>query len=281
MKIGDWQLSSFISGRFRLDGGAMFGVVPKAIWNRVSPADEDNRIAMVMRLLVIRGHGKTIIVDVGCGMGYGDKLSRIYAFESNFPMAESLSALNLAPEDVTDVVATHLHFDHGGGVAYPDGDTWRLTFPNARHHVQKTQWDHARNPTPRDKASYFPERIDIMQEQGVLELHEGEWSLGPGLDLLVYHGHTPGQQLPKISGNGSTLFYCGDLVPLSSHFPTPYVMSYDLQPVVTMVEKALMLRTAAEEDWILFFEHDPQVEACRVSESKGRFSMGETVKLGS
>jgi glyoxylase-like metal-dependent hydrolase (beta-lactamase superfamily II) len=280
MKVGDWELHSFVAGRFRLDGGAMFGVVPKAMWNNVAPADEHNRIAMVMRPLLIRGGGKTIIVDVGCGSGYGEKLSRIYAFESNVPMADSLAAFDLAPEDVTDVIITHLHFDHGGGVAYPDGDTWKLTFPNARHHLQQDQWDHARNPTPRDKASYFPQRIDIMEREGVLELHKGEWSLARGLDLLVYHGHTPGQQLPKISGGDVTLFYCGDLVPFASHFPTPYVMAYDLQPVVTMVEKSLMLRTAAEENWILFFEHDPVVEACRITQDDGRFSVAENVSIG-
>lgn len=279
MKIGDWELNSFVAGRFRLDGGAMFGVVPKAIWNKVAPADDYNRIAMVMRLLLVRGGGKTIVVDAGSGAGYGDRLSQRFGFESYSEMTDSLAAFDLTPNDVTDVIITHLHFDHGGGVAYPDGDEWKLTFPNARHHLQQAQWDHAHNPTPRDKASYFPERIDIMEREGVLELHDGEWSMAPGIDLLVYHGHTPGQQLPKIHGDGATLFYCGDLVPFASHFPTPYVMAYDLQPVVTMVEKSLLLRKAAEQNWILFFEHDPEVEACRIMQADGRFSLSETLSL--
>jgi glyoxylase-like metal-dependent hydrolase (beta-lactamase superfamily II) len=279
MKIGEWDLTSVVAGKFRLDGGAMFGVVPKTMWEKVAPADEHNRIAMVMRLLVMRGLGKTVIVDVGCGQGYGDKLSRIYAFEHNNPMKESLASLDLTIDDVTDVILTHLHFDHGGGAAYPDGDTWRLTFPNACHHLQKAQWDHARKPTTRDKASYFPERVDIMEREGVLELHDGDWSFAPGIDLLAYHGHTPGQQLPKVSAEGQTVFHCGDLIPMSAHIPIPYVMSYDLQPVVTMVEKSLMLRTAADEGWTLFFEHDPGVEACTLSEANGRFGVAQTLQL--
>jgi len=279
MRIGEWEIRCFVAGAFRLDGGAMFGVVPKSIWSRVAPPDEHNRIAMVMRPMVIQGRGKTIIVDTGCGVGYDDKLTRIYAFESNVPMTESLRSLELSPEDVTDVIATHLHFDHGGGVAYPDGDGWRLTFPGAKHHVQRQQWQHALNPNPRDRASFFPERIEIMEKEGVLELHDGEWSLEPGLDLLTFHGHTPGQQLPKITGEGKTLFYCGDLIPTAAHFPTPYIMAYDLQPVISMVEKSRALKEAAEESWVLLFEHDPKMEACRVVESNGRFAPTEPIQV--
>lgn len=277
MKIGNWDISSFVAGAFRLDGGAMFGVVPKTLWSKVSPADEHNRIAMAMRPMVIRGNGKTILVDTGCGVGYGDKLTKIYAFESNIPMAESLDTLGLALEDVTDVIVTHLHFDHGGGVAYPEGNEWRLTFPRATHHIQQLQWAHALDPNPRDRASYFKERIEILES--VAEFHDGEWSLAPGIDLLSFHGHTPGQHLPKVSGDGKVVFYCGDLVPTSAHLPTPYVMAYDLQPELSMVEKSLVLKMAAEESWILFFEHDPAIEACHVVDSDGRFSVGDPVKI--
>ena len=279
MKIGDWEIRSFVAGKFRLDGGAMFGVVPKNIWNRVTPADEENRIAMVMRPMVIRGKDRTIIVDAGSGSGYGDKIARIYGFEISTPMPELLAPLGLSPEDVTDVIVTHLHFDHAGGVAYNDERGWKLTFPNAVHHVQDRQWRHALAPNPRDRASYFRERIEIIENEGTLELHDGEWSLAPGLDLHVCHGHTPGQQLPKVTGGGKTLFFCGDLCPFVAHFPTPYIMSYDLEPVRSMEEKQSMLTQASSEGWILFFEHDPEVEACTVHESNGRFTAGEKIQI--
>ena len=279
MKIGDWQVDSFVAGKFRLDGGAMFGVVPKNKWSHVVEVDEQNRIFMVMRPLVIRGQGKTILVDTGCGTGYGDKLTQIYAFEFNIPMRESLQALDLTPEDISDVLVTHLHFDHAGGVAYPDGDEWKLTFPDAMHHIQRAQWEHALNPNPRDRASYFGQRIEIMEHEGRLTLYDGDWNFAPGLDLHTCHGHTPGQHLPRISGGGRTLFFCGDLVPMVAHFPTPYIMAYDLQPVLSMDEKKTMLSRAASEDWILFFEHDPGTEACRVIEKDGRFHAGDAIAI--
>ena len=279
MQIGEWDVRSFVAGRFKLDGGAMFGVVPKNIWERVASVDEANRISMVMRPLVIRGGGKTIVVDAGSGDGYGDKLSKIYAFEKTTPIAESLATLGLAPADVTDVIVTHLHFDHAGGVADPGDGRWRLTFPNAVHHIQRRQWDHALNPNPRDRASFFRERIEIIDETGALQLHDGEWSLAPGLDLYTFDGHTPGQQLPRLIGGGKTLFYCGDLIPTVAHLPTPYIMAYDLQPVTSMEEKSAILGRAARDDWILFFEHDPKTAACTVSERKGRYYPGEPVRI--
>jgi glyoxylase-like metal-dependent hydrolase (beta-lactamase superfamily II) len=177
------------------------------------------------------------------------------------------------------VIITHLHFDHGGGVAYPQGDEWHLTFPRATHHVQRLQWEHALNPNPRDRASFFGQRIEILEKRGALALYDGEWSLAPGIDVLPFHGHTPGQHLPKVSGGGRVLFYCGDLIPTAAHLPTPYVMAYDLQPVLTMVEKSLILKVAAPESWILFFEHDPNVKACHVIDSNGRFGMGEQIDV--
>jgi glyoxylase-like metal-dependent hydrolase (beta-lactamase superfamily II) len=279
VKIGDWQIDSFVSGRFRLDGGAMFGVVPKKIWERAKPADEANRITMVMRLLLLRGHGKTVVVDAGCGFGYGDKLARIYAFESNVPMGESLAQFGVRPEDVTDVLVTHLHFDHGGGLATPRGDGWALTFPNAAHHIQRVQWEHALAPNLRDRASYFNERIEIIDREGRLILHDRNWNLTPDIELLTFDGHTPGQQLPLIGQGDTRLFFCGDLIPMQAHFPTPYIMSYDLQPVTSMEEKVTILTRAAAEGWVVVFEHDPDVVACTVQEESGRFHRGEDVDL--
>lgn len=279
MQIGDWEIKSFVSGAFRLDGGAMFGVVPKTMWSTIIAPDDLNRIGMVMRLWLVRGRGKTILVDAGCGHGYGEKITKIYGFESNYPMAESLAAFDVTPQEVTDVLVTHLHFDHGGGLANPDGDEWRLTFPNAIHHIQKAQWQHAVDPNPRDRASYFKQRIEIIEREGRLALVDGEWEFAPGIDFLTCHGHTPGQQLPRITGDGETILFGGDLLPLLAHFPPPYVMAYDLQPVLSMEEKVRVLKQAAAGNWIVFFEHDPDTEACRVVEQGGRFVPGESMSL--
>ncbi|MEJ2721000.1 MAG: MBL fold metallo-hydrolase [bacterium] len=276
MKTGNWDVSAVVAGTFRLDGGAMFGVVPKTLWSKVAPADDKNRISMAMRTLVIQGEGKTVVIDAGSGGGYGEKLETIYAFADFAPL---VVGLGLAPEDVTDVILTHLHFDHAGGAAVPEGDGWRLAFPNAVHHVQKSQWDHALSPNPRDRASYFAPRIRLLESLGALEIHDGDWSLAPGFDLLTFHGHTPGQHLPRVSGGGAVLFYCGDLVPTTAHIPIPYVMAYDLDPVLAMEVKTAVLQRAAAENWILVFEHDPVVAACRVTADAGRFKAGDTVAL--
>ena len=277
MKIGEWEVNGFVSGRFRLDGGAMFGVVPRNIWAQAAPPDDENRIAMAMRLLLIRGRGRTVVVDSGCGQGYSAKLTRIYGFESIVPMSDCLPKFGLSPEEITDVLVTHLHFDHGGGLATADGSGWRLTFPNAVHHIQKRQWDHALNPNLRDRASFFRERIEVIEREDKLVLHDGDWSLCQDLDLYTFDGHTPGQHLPLVQGGGESLFYCGDLIPTSAHLPIPYIMSYDLQPVLAMEEKKAILEKACRERWLLCFEHDPKLAACHVNEQQGRFSAGEPV----
>jgi glyoxylase-like metal-dependent hydrolase (beta-lactamase superfamily II) len=262
-----------------LDGGAMFGVVPKALWSKLVPADERNRISMAMRSLVVKGRGKTILVDVGAGTGYGEKFDRIYAFENGEAFIASLETMGIAPGDVTDIVISHLHFDHAGGVAAPAGNGWQILFPKAVHHIQKVQWEHALKPNPRDQASYFKDRIEILEKKGVLRLHEGDWTLYPGIDILICNGHTPGLQLVKIHGGGKTLLYCADLIPTSAHLPTPYIMAYDLDPVRAMEEKVALLEKAHEERWVLFFEHDPSIAACHVEKDGNRFVPGEIVDL--
>ena len=279
MKIGDWEARSCMAGKFRLDGGAMFGVVPKTLWSKAMPPDDKNRIPMVMRPLLITGNGKIILVDVGAGMGYGDKYDKIYGFEDGDDLAGSMHHLGVKAEDVTDIVLTHLHFDHAAGITVPNEDGWRLVFPKAVHHVQKTQYEHALKPNARDRASYYRRRIEIMEQEGVLSLHDGEWSLYAGIDFIICHGHTPGQQLARVAGSKKTLLYCGDLIPTTAHFPTPYVMAYDLDPVLAMEEKEPVLKKAYEDRWILYFEHDPATIACHVEEENGRFVPGEKLDL--
>lgn len=266
-----------MAGRFGLDGGAMFGVVPRTMWARALPPDESNRVPMVMRLVLVKGHGRTIIVDVGAGAGHSEKNRQIYAFEDTDHLLDVVRAAGVDPASITDVMLTHLHFDHGAGVVEPQGEGWRLLFPQARHHIQRSQWEHALNPNPRDRASYYEDRLRTMESEGVLEIHDGPWSMGPGFDLLVFDGHTPGQQLPLIQGEGGALFYCGDLIPTHHHIPIPYVMSYDLYPVTVMREKAAILERAADGEWVLFFEHDAHMQSCRIVREGKRFMVAEPV----
>ncbi len=279
MNMGGWHIRSSITGMFRLDGGAMFGVVPRNLWAKVAPPDEENRISMAMRTIVARGNGKTVIVDTGAGSGYGEKFERIYAFEAATCPAKGLGQLGITPEEVTDVIVTHLHFDHGGGAVVRSGGGWTLAFPKAAHHVQTAQWEHALNPNPRDRASYFRDRIEPIEKNGALVLHDGRWELAPGLDVLAFQGHTPGQHLPLFHDEESALFFCGDLIPTAAHIPAPYIMAYDVDPVLAMKEKAEILERAARESWILFFEHDPFIEACRVKVDDGRITRGDPVSV--
>ncbi len=279
MKIGDWDVQSCLAGKFGLDGGAMFGVVPKTMWSKLLPADDKNRIPMVMRTLLIKGRDRTILVDAGMGAGYDSKYNKIYNVDETIALADSLKSAGVAAHDITDLILTHLHFDHAAGIVTPEGDGWRLLFPQAAHHVQKRQYDHALAPNPRDRASYFRERIEIMEHEGVLSLHDGAWSLAPGIDLVTAHGHTPGQQLVKVSDGKQTLFYCGDLFPTSAHLPIPFVMSYDLDPVLAMKEKEEIIEQAYREHWLLFFEHDSTVAACYPVKEDKWYLKGDTVDL--
>lgn len=279
MNLGEWELKSCLTGKFGLDGGAMFGVVPKTLWAERLPADEFNRIPMVMRALIARSGDKTILVDAGAGGGYSEKLRGIYAFEGSGDLASALTAVGVSPNEITDVVLTHLHFDHAAGIVEPDGDGWKLLFPQAVHHVHKAQYEHAVAPNPRDRASYFKDRIEILEKEKVIELHSEEWSLCPGFDVLIFNGHTPGQQLPRVTGGGETVFYCGDLIPTQHHIPGPYVMAYDLDPVLAMQEKTHIVELAHKENWILFFEHDPQVTACRVVDDGKKLGPGKEIEL--
>jgi glyoxylase-like metal-dependent hydrolase (beta-lactamase superfamily II) len=281
MQVGNWEVGAVMAGTFGLDGGAMFGVVPRALWEQQLPPDEKNRIPMAMRLMLARGEGRTVLVDAGAGGGYNEKNEKIYNFKNHEDLRGAISAAGVSPDDVTDVVLTHLHFDHAAGIAEPDPDTngWKLVLPGATHHVQRAQYEHAVAPNPRDRASYFSDRLSTAEAAGRLAIHDGPWTLADGFDVLVFDGHTPGQQLPRVSGAGQTVFYCGDLIPTRFHIPTPYIMSYDLDPVRAMDEKVPILERAVAEGWVLFFEHDAHVAACRVRHEDGRFSAGDPVDL--
>ncbi|HXG37470.1 MAG TPA: MBL fold metallo-hydrolase [Bacteroidota bacterium] len=280
MKIGPYEVHSLETGRFALDGGAMFGIVPWVFWSKTNPPDERQRIDLAARCLLIRGNGKNILVDDGNGTKWNDKLRDIYKLDnSQHDIIRSLKQHGLTPDDITDVILTHLHFDHAGGSTTRVNGTVVPTFPNARYYVQKKHWELALQPTEKDRGSFMPDDFLPLKEHGVLELVDGEFELFPGIELIVCNGHTAAQQLPKISDGKTSILFCCDLFPTVSHLPYPYVMAYDVRPLVTIEEKKRILPRAYEEQWILFFEHDPTTEAVTVKTGTKGFVVDKTMKL--
>ena len=270
LSIAPWTIHLLESGRFGLDGGAMFGSVPKALWERNNPADEANRIELALRHLLIEGEGRLILVDTGMGGQWGNKQRDMFALrQPENPLQTALAAAGFSPEAVTDVILTHLHFDHAGGATVNDGGEWIPAFPQATYYTQQAQWDLANNPSPKDRASFIPDNFMPLQHHGRLEILPAGEEIAPGIQLLVGNGHTDGHQMVKISGSekgaGSTLVFLGDTIPTTAHLRLPFIMGYDLRPLETLREKQALLAQAAEEEWWLFFDHDPQVPGVKIA----------------
>jgi glyoxylase-like metal-dependent hydrolase (beta-lactamase superfamily II) len=263
-RIGGWSVRTLETGLFRLDGGAMFGTVPKVMWSRLSEPDERNRIRLALRCLLLEGHGRRVLVDVGIGGKFPPKLVDIYGIEADGSvLAGALAGAGLGPADITDVLITHFHFDHAGGSTRREGGRLVPALPNARYHVQEQNLANARDPNPRERASYLPENLEPLLEAGVLEAWEGPGSPWPGLEVLVFHGHTRGQQGIRLAGPEGVLYYVADLIPTAAHVRIPFVMGYDVSALESMQEKrALLERAAAERAWIVL-EHDPEIAAAR------------------
>jgi glyoxylase-like metal-dependent hydrolase (beta-lactamase superfamily II) len=267
--------------RFRLDGGAMFGVVPRALWERSHPADERHRIQMVARCLVARGEGRLVVVDTGMGGDWSGKERDLYAIENGERSLPSrLRALGIDPGDVTDVILTHLHFDHVGGAVRREGGRLVPCFPRAAHHVQQEQLDWSAHPTERDRRSFREAAIEPLRREGLLRGVHGQAEILPGITVEPTQGHTRGHQVVRIGGGEDAVLFCGDLIPTAEHVPTPWVMAYDLQPLVTMEEKRSLLSRAARHGDILVLEHDPSREAVRVAAEGDGWRAVETVVLG-
>lgn len=281
MQFGNYECFTLVMDSFLLDGGAMFGVVPKVLWEKEIPADAANRIPMRARSLVIRGNGRIVLVDTGIGDKLSEKLIKIYDVQTAVhSMEDRLAPLNLKVDDITDVVLTHLHFDHAGGSTIISKGKVVPTFPNAVYHIQQTQWDLACHPSVRDRSSYMPENFMPLQEQGVLHIVNGPRNdFFEGIDLVVTDGHTRGQQHPLIKGASTSLFFCADLIPTSAHIPTAWHMGYDNEPIAIMDEKEAVLDRAIQENWILCFEHDPVVPAASVRKDKNRVVVDEVIRL--
>jgi len=280
MHINDYEIIPIETGRFALDGGAMFGVVPKNFWQRTNPADDQNRIELALRCLLLKGKDKNILIDTGVGEKLNEKLAKIYKIDhSQSNLEKTLSENGIKNEDITDVIISHLHFDHTGGTTKKKNDEIELTFPKAIHHVQLEQWEWANSTAEKDRASFITDNFLLMEKQGKLNILNGAQKIMDGIEALVMYGHTPGMQLIKISDTDNTLLYCADLVPTASHIPIPWVMAYDNNPLTTIEEKKRVLPKAVEENWILFFEHDPFRAAGTVQLTDKGFSLKEEIRF--
>ncbi len=276
------KLYSVNTGHFKLDGGAMFGVVPKSLWQKTNPADENNLCSWAMRSLLIEDGDRLILIDSGLGEKQSEKFFGYYYLHGDDSLDKSLSRHGFCKNDITDVLLTHLHFDHCGGCIQRDSanDLLVPAFPNAVYWSNEDHWNWATNPNPREKATFLKENILPIQESGQLKFLGREESIHPSIDMLWVNGHTEAQMLPRIRINGKTLAFMGDLIPSVGHIPLPYVMGYDVRPLVTMGEKADSLNRAVEEEHFLFLEHDPVNELCTVSQTEKGVRFKETLSLG-
>jgi len=281
---GSFKLYSIETGRFRLDGGAMFGVVPKTLWSKKVAADENNRIPMVMRCLLIESTltNRKYLVDTGNGSKFDSKMRSIYEYDDlEFSMEKSLAIHGFKPEDITDIIFTHLHFDHCGGATKwdSDGSTSIPIFKNARYWINRRHWETANEPNAREKASFFKENLDPLRDPEKLNLTDDHFQWEQGLHSLSSDGHTIGMQLPVIESPKGTMVYCADLIPMAAHVPLPWVMAYDMNPTQTLLEKETFLEQAAKQNWYLFIEHDEFNQVVTVKGENGRFDVDQVLTL--
>lgn len=257
------------TGYFKLDGGAMFGVVPKVLWEKHNPADEKNLCSWAMRCLLIETGDKLILIDTGMGDKQDARFFGHYDLHGDATLLSSIAAKGYKPEDITDVILTHLHFDHVGGAVRFSADGTRLqpVFPNATYWSNEAHWQWATHPNPREKASFLKENILPLQESGQLKFIEKGHSPFESIDFLWVDGHTEQMMLPIIQYQNRNIIYCADLIPSSYHVPIPWIMSYDMRPLQTMQEKEQVLQQALQTETILFFEHDPIYEAAIVTQT--------------
>jgi len=274
MKFGDYRVEVVPDCEFRLDGGAMFGVVPRNLWSKYCPPDDQNRIRMNMNCVFVEAGKERVLIETGIGDKWSEKHRAMYGIDRRRGLAESVRAIaGVAPEEITIVVNTHLHFDHAGGNTIVDGSNKIVPqFPNARYFISEAEYEHAETPSERDKASYFPENWRPLKGSGQLELKPAKYEVVPGLTMETYPGHNRSMQCWRLDQNSQTLFGFADLVPMRAHVPFAWVMGYDLYPVETVEAKKKLLPQAAREAWTCLFYHDPDETLCRIVEKQGKLS---------
>jgi glyoxylase-like metal-dependent hydrolase (beta-lactamase superfamily II) len=273
MKFGDYRVEVIPDCEFRLDGGAMFGVVPRNLWSKVCPPDDQNRIRMNMNCLFIEAGNQRILIDTGIGDKWSEKHRAMYGIDRQRSLGESLNAIaGVSAEDITIVINTHLHFDHAGGNTHLDESGKAVpSFPKARYFISRAEYEHAEEPTERDRASYFSENWRPLKASAQLELKETEYEVVPGLWMETHAGHNRSMQCARLERDGRTLFGFADLVPTRAHVPFAWVMGYDLYPVETVEAKKKLLPQAAHQNWTCLFYHDPDQALGRIVEQDGKF----------
>jgi len=261
VKLGQFHIFPLTDGRFRLDGGAMFGVVPRVIWEKCCPADDQHRIPLSLTCLLIQAHGKNILIDTGLGSKHDEKFQRMFAVEQTPSLHHSLGNFGLSSQDVHLVINTHLHFDHAGGnTRYDETGRTIPTYPKARYLVQRGEYEDAIQANERTRASYRQENFTPIVDHHQWEFVTGTTEWLPGISVVPTPGHTKYHQSVKIESEGRTALFLGDCIPTVSHLPLPYIMGYDLFPLQTLETKRWILDQAYEEGWLLIFEHDPRIE---------------------
>ena len=270
MRLGDFELISLTDGMFRLDGGAMFGVVPKPLWERRAPADEKNRIALAMRPLLVKTPTANVLIDAGCGDKMTAKEAGIYGFDRTKNLATSLAEHGLTAADIDIVIASHLHFDHAGGFTENVDGQVRPRFPNARYKVRRDEFVDATHPHERNRASYFPENYVPLVDAGVVDFNDDDAEIVPGISVARTGGHTMHHQLITIASGGRTAVFTADLIPTSAHVDDPWIMGYDLYPMDTLEYKRGFVREAIAGEYVIFFEHDPAIPAGIIRELGGK-----------
>ena len=275
------QLFAINTGNLKLDGGAMFGVVPKVMWSKLYTCDENNLCNWIMRCLLIVDGDRKILIDTGIGNKQSEKFFSNYYLNGDASLDKSLAEHGFTVDDITDVILTHLHFDHCGDAIRWNADKtdYIPTFKNATYYVSRKQWEWATHPNNREKASFLKENILPIGEKAKMKLIDEDSEIMPGINIRLFYGHTDGQMIPFISYKGKTVVYMADVLPSTAHIPLPYVMSYDTRPLITLEEKEKFLKEAAQKGYVLFFEHDLYHEACTVEETEKGVRLRETMNI--
>jgi glyoxylase-like metal-dependent hydrolase (beta-lactamase superfamily II) len=267
MKLGDIEVCPVVENKFKLDGGSMFGVIPKSLWSKLCPADSNNLVEMDINPMVVKAGSEILVLDTGFGDTLNERQIKMYGLTQTSQWDKALADLSVKPEQVTGIILTHAHADHAMGALKTARDgSLELRFPNAKYYVQKREWQDAMNPNERTAATYLVDKLRLIENSGKLVLLDGDEELFPGISVKVIGGHTPGMQAIFIDGGGQRVIYPGDLMPMAAHIKIPYVAAVDLDPITTMNQKRWLHEKMLKEDWIIAFDHDIEYKLARFKE---------------